>query len=122
MVSWDAQVFIAVVSALLAFPGTEVTKPPREAGTLGGSFPLQPAMARLVPDSSQTLQSFPVKDKGVGDQERGAKLSPREGRGQRGDGENKGPWDSRRADRSQEAGRTSRRNQFPRLTCQQAWV
>lgn len=92
MVSWDAQVFSAVVSALLAFPGTEVTKPPREAGTLGGSFPLQPAMARLVPDSSQTLQSFPVKDKGAGDQERGGKTQPQGGQGpERGRGEQRTP-------------------------------
>lgn len=133
MVSWDAQVFSAVVSALLVFPGTEVTKLPKYRAPWVAPSPCHPhpraATVRLVPDGGRTLWSFPMKDKGAREQERGieadqmgAKLSPREGGGQGGDEGNKGPRDSRRAHRTQEAGRTSRGNQFARLTCQQAWV
>ena len=93
MVSWDAQVFSAVVSALLAFPGTEVTKLPKYPAPWVAPSPCHPhpraATVHLVPDGGQTLWSFPMKDKGAGDRERGieadqmgAKLSPREGGGQ----------------------------------------
>lgn len=102
MVSWDAQVFSAVVSALLAFPGTEVTKLPKYQAPWVAPSPCHPhpraATVRLVPDGGRTLWSFPMKDKGAGDQEgdRGrpdrGKTQPQGGRGPgRGRGEQRTP-------------------------------
>ena len=104
VVSGDAQVFSAVVSALLAFPGTEVTKLPEKPVPWVASSPAtchphpRAATALLVPDGRQTLQK--LRSEGHGGwgpregseaDQTGANISPRAGGRQGGTGRTKDP-------------------------------